>query len=351
MFANCDFTMEKRLNNFFWSSQKKSMNLKTEFANVVSFGIAWLTIFNLWCVWYGDRSWMSLNCVAVVFQCSYDIFLYHSHDSVLHHCFVLMLGYLLTFELLEEEFMMLSVPLLLTEISTVFLVLRSWMINLELSESRMYVLNNVVFVASFIFFRIYLFYVMLLGNVEVHEVMVRHTSGLDRLIVYGGLFGLSALNYYWLVLILKKMFGRLQGGSNYHRDFLCYTLNYYTLLYYYLMEDLKPVTTIYFVSSTSFMLIYTCCRGSVLYLNECFFEMYDSNLVVLPVLFDVILVAFESSIGKSMMLLVLSWYLFMVYLLRPFGGWNQIFLWMFFLVEIIILHSKENGDVPEGSQN
>lgn len=321
------------------------MNFKTEFANVVSFSISCLTICNLLNMWcFGDNSYLTLNVLTVLFQCSYDIFLYHSNDSVIHHCFVLMIGYLLTFDLSKEEFQIITVPLLITEISTFFMILRLWMINLDI-KGTVYAVNNALFAGTFFATRIYYFYFSFLVNAKVYEIINSHVvQYFDRMIVYGGLFGFTALNYYWFILILKigKFFGKDGKRSTYNMRFITYVSHYYTLIFYYWKEDLKVVTNMFFLPASCFIAVYSCIMGSGIYLNESFYEIYDSNLPVLPVLIDVILEVFASSfvedLQKVVILVLLAWVMFLVYIMKPFYTWNHTFLWMLFLTETIFLH-------------
>ena len=322
------------------------LSLKTEFANVVSFLIALFSIFNFWMFYfYGDVSWMTTNVLMIVFQCSYDIFLYHSHDSVIHHCFVLMIAYLLTFDLEEKDFHTIVLPLLSTEISTLFMILRLWFEKFNMKMTTVYALNNVAFGVSFYVTRIYGFYVNLIANPVTYKVISRYTKGFDSYIVYVGLFGLCALNYYWFVLIIRivlKFLSKLRE-IDYDFKYFFYAKHYYILVYFYYIGDMTVFSEMFFVTATCFTALYACFQGSILTFGDGLNDIYNSSIVMLPIHFDVILSVFSFQDLNTINLVIICWVMLLTYLMKPLYLLNGSFIWILFIWETIFLLGSKNN--------
>lgn len=321
-----------------------TIDFKTEFANTVSLLIAFFSVFSLSRLYfYDDSSYLEGNVVMIIFQCSYDIFLYHSHDSAIHHCFVLLMSYLFTFDLSEEDFKTIVVPLLATEISTIFMVLRSWFGLLELRGTVLYKLNNLAFVVTFALTRVIGFYFYLIANQKTYDVISFYTADdiYQKLPIYVGLFGLCALNYYWFILILRIGLRCLQAMSplDYYFTTWFYSIHYYCLLYFYVVGGLTFFSEFYLIVTTTLMFLFFCCQGgsSVHYLVDALNEIYDSNFVRVPILLDAGLVILLSDELSRINLVILCWVMLLTYLMKPFYLLNDALLWGLFIAQTIFL--------------
>jgi hypothetical protein len=182
-------------------------NLLYDFANCVSFGISLLSIYALLDYYiYTSTYLIALTSKIVILQCAYDMFFWHNSSSVIHHIFLLLLGsFLHQQNITYDDSLFLIIPLLSTEISTLFLSIRHWFEQLDMTKSVWYRVNNGFFVVTFLITRIYIYTTYVIYNPETYlfvESLTKHNIN-DRIYFYIGIFGLYALNIYWATLILK----------------------------------------------------------------------------------------------------------------------------------------------------
>ena len=226
------------------ASQLKKMITRerlTAFANVFSFTISSFSIFAIANYYlFQEIYYLKLNMMAVLFQCSYDIFLWHTNDSVIHHIFVLLIGsFLFQHDLQIDEYLFILLPLTWTEISTLFLVMKSWLEELDLIDSGWYLANNLVFLCTFIFSRLFIYTTYIVLNPQTYEFLNSKANySLWSLVpIYTGIFGLFALNIYWTTIMFKILSNPLKHKLRHYNTqlFLCIApwLNIGICLYYY----------------------------------------------------------------------------------------------------------------------
>ena len=179
----------------------------SDFANVVSFFISIFSIFAL-CNYYinDDVFFMASTDNVIFFQISYDIFLWHSNESALHHSFVILFGtFLFYYDMKFDDYFFLLIPILATEISTLFLVFKLWMEQFDMTKTIWFTINNVLFFASFFMTRIYFYTSYVIANPQTYSMITKYTgdSIIAKFHVYTGLVGLFCLNVYWLVVMIK----------------------------------------------------------------------------------------------------------------------------------------------------
>lgn len=179
----------------------------SDFANVVSFFISMFSIFAL-CNYYitSDVFFLASTVNVIFFQISYDIFLWHSNESALHHSFVILFGtFLFYYEMKFEDYFFLLIPILSTEISTLFLVFKIWMEQLDMTKTMWFTINNLFFFTSFFITRIYFYTSYVIANPQTYSMITKYTgdSIIAKFHVYSGLIGLFCLNVYWLVVMIK----------------------------------------------------------------------------------------------------------------------------------------------------
>lgn len=179
----------------------------SDFANVVSFFISIFSIFAL-CNYYinNDVFFLASTVNVIFFQISYDIFLWHSNESALHHSFVILFGsFLFYHDMKFDDYFFLLIPILATEISTLFLVLKLWMEQFDMTKTIWFTINNFLFFVSFFITRIYFYTFNVIANPQTYSMITKYTgdSIIAKFHVYTGLVGLFCLNVYWLVVMIK----------------------------------------------------------------------------------------------------------------------------------------------------
>lgn len=174
----------------------------TDIANAVSFSVSILTIFSLLYFYFTqDVYFVVLNVYIVFIQCAIDIFIWHTNSSVIHHICVLTFIYNFFSNRSDsdlDECIYIIIAILSTEISTLFLVIKLWMDQLDLKHSMWYTVNILVFFVTFVITRIGIFTTYVILNPLTYELELSNY-------VYLGLYGLFALNIYWLMLMFKVM--------------------------------------------------------------------------------------------------------------------------------------------------
>ena len=233
----------------------------TAFADVVSFTISSFSIFAIANYYlFQEIYYLKLNMMAVLFQCSYDIFLWHTNDSVIHHIFVLLIGsFLFQHDLQIDEYLFILLPLTWTEISTLFLVMKSWLEKLDLKDSGWYLANNISFLCTFIFSRLFIYTTYIVLNPQTYEFINSKVATLWSTVpIYTGIFGLFALNIYWTTIMLKILSNPLKHVMrNYYTQlFLCIApwLNIAICLYYYDFQINGHLVGTVLMSLSSFLL-------------------------------------------------------------------------------------------------
>lgn len=135
-------------------------------------------------------------------------------DILIHHIFALSIiaffciyTYPVTYDVNEKMFLVKSV--LSTEVSSIFLAA-----NYLIPKARkgLYYTNCVVFVATFLYYRIYYYYVNIISRPQTnHFIISVSKNGYHTIMVYVGIYGLYALNLYWVPCIGAYIMRRLKS--------------------------------------------------------------------------------------------------------------------------------------------
>lgn len=150
-----------------------------------------------------------------------DLFFGTHYDNLIHHLFIM--GILFYSEYhqasIEDKFLFIY-PLLKTEISSIFYVLRYW-----LSENSMlYTANILLFYVSFLKFRIYDFYVELIHhNLVFHRIFQVYSYNMSS-VLYLSVYGLYSLNLYWVFILNKIVYKTMASFVPINTDFVCHYL-------------------------------------------------------------------------------------------------------------------------------
>jgi hypothetical protein len=179
-----------------------------------------VSIFSTLCVISNCYVIMCSNIVGMM--CFIDIFLVKKKDMVVHHLFVLiMLHYMNTHPEIENREKIVSV-ILSTEISTIFLIMNN-LLNRNNSENfaenydkynKIIVtnINRLLFITTFMYYRVYSYYVCLLSNREIHNTFFIYSKSKIQLFeIYLGIYGLFILNLYWTIFIFIKLKKSIKG--------------------------------------------------------------------------------------------------------------------------------------------
>jgi hypothetical protein len=171
-------------------------------ANVVSFLVSILSIFSLLHYHFTEDIYFVMMNIYIVFaQLACDIFLWHTNASVIHHLCALLLIYSffsIHSDLDVREYIYILLPILSTEISTLFLVIKYWMEQLDLKNTFWYKVNLLVFFVIFVITRIFIYTAFVILNPKTYELDLSKY-------VYLSLYGLFALNIYWVTIMIKVM--------------------------------------------------------------------------------------------------------------------------------------------------
>lgn len=168
------------------------------------------------------------NCYVIIcsnivgMMCFLDIFLIKKKDMVIHHLFVLiMLHYMNTHPEIENREKIVSV-ILSTEISTIFLIMNN-LLNRNNTENfaenydkynKIIItnINRLFFITTFMYYRVYSYYVCLLSNKEIHNTFLIYSKSKIQLFeIYLGIYGLFILNLYWAIFIFIKLKKSIKG--------------------------------------------------------------------------------------------------------------------------------------------
>ena len=194
---------------------------------VVYFGIS---IGSVYCV-YVDGTYCDM-CVRVVWaMCGVDYVVHFigwsrlRTDMMIHHaCVSVLIGMLCRYHafsdlhLLHPQRNLLITTMLSTEISTMFLVVIPLCRPTELCRPTWWIFmvkmisitNQILFLATFAYYRLYKYTVNLLTNADMHqyiydELTYQNTNTMVIRILYGmTIVGMWILNTYWFVLIVRK---------------------------------------------------------------------------------------------------------------------------------------------------
>lgn len=144
-----------------------------------------------------------------------DLFLIKG-DAILHHVFTL-IGCYNTIHYFEKDHYVHFLPLMYTEISTVFLIIKIWMDEYNGKKNTILsVLNDLIFISLFVKYRVYGFY-NLIQSPETYVKINEMTSStpnfyLTNASFYIGIYGLFIINLYWFLIICKKIYKQVIIG-------------------------------------------------------------------------------------------------------------------------------------------
>jgi hypothetical protein len=148
---------------------------------------------------------------------TYSSILSKKLDILIHHGFILMMySNIYIFSVSKEDFLEFFKTLLLVETSTIFLVInrvitnKKWNIHIYVKT-----LNNVGFVGTFLYYRLYYYYYYILNRNGLLEMYVFKYGDtlVAKNIFYFNTYGFYLLNIYWALLVMVKVCKQLNIGK------------------------------------------------------------------------------------------------------------------------------------------
>lgn len=157
-----------------------------------------------------------------------DFFVNKSYDLKLHHLFILSIIFYNNYYNVSSDYRFIFLyPLLNTEISSIFYVLKYWLPK----KTIIYNANMVFFYLSFFKFRIYDFYYKIIQSNASFGIVFQKYSQQDFYLSFIFLiscYGLYVLNLYWFLIINKILYKNIAKVINIDTDALCHLLCSYT---------------------------------------------------------------------------------------------------------------------------
>lgn len=153
-----------------------------------------------------------------------DFFLTKSTDLKIHHIFIYGINFYNYYYNVSKEYRFIfSYPLLNTEISSIFYVLKYWLPK----KSIFYQANSIVFYITFFKFRIYDFYYKIIyNNISFNLLFDKYSQTNYFLsgIILVSCYGLYILNLYWFLIINKILYKTITKYVNINTDMMCHFL-------------------------------------------------------------------------------------------------------------------------------
>jgi hypothetical protein len=154
---------------------------------------------------------------------SIDFFVTKSYDLKLHHVFVLVIiFYNYYHNVVAEDKITFLYPLLKTEISSIFYVLKYCLPK----NSIMYNINNLLFYGAFLKFRVYDYYYELISNQNSFDIVSTYSQPnyYTYTILVASCWGLYLLNIYWFLIITKIAYKSIAKIISIDTDMMCHYL-------------------------------------------------------------------------------------------------------------------------------
>jgi hypothetical protein len=155
-----------------------------------------------------------------------DFFLTNSYDIKLHHlCIFGVIFYNFYYNVSIEHRFIFLYPLIKTEISSIFYVLKCWLPE----KTILYNANTILFYILFLKLRIYDFYYEIIYNNISFDLVIQMYSPTNYYlssILLMSCYGLYILNLYWFLIMNKILYKTITKIIHVNTDILCRLLCY-----------------------------------------------------------------------------------------------------------------------------
>ena len=156
-----------------------------------------------------------------------DFVVTNSYDLKLHHlCIGGIIFYNYYYNVSTDDRFIFLYPLLKTEISSIFYVLKYWLPQ----KTILYDVNMILFYILFFKLRIYDFYYEIIYNNISFDIVFKKYSPTNYYlssILQLSCYGLYILNLYWFLIINKIVYKKITKIVNINTDVICHKLCYY----------------------------------------------------------------------------------------------------------------------------
>ena len=152
------------------------------------------------------------SCLNIIsLYCFVDIFFTEAITSKIHHLFAIMLfSYLRITNMSSDDYISIGYLCCKTEISSIFLILKSWLDK----KTVIYNINLALFYLSFMKIRVIDFYGVVSSDSNVYVITEKYSKNncILTIMFIGSLYGFYTLFIYWFIqinMILYKKIGSL----------------------------------------------------------------------------------------------------------------------------------------------
>jgi hypothetical protein len=140
-----------------------------------------------------------------------DIFITKKTDIKVHHVMaILFYIYVNVNGMTAEDKFLISRPVMVCEVSSIFLAVNDIYEN-EIKPQYV-IANQLLFVSTFFYYRVYYFYVSSIINLEYNETVSKYDSFYWDKIIWSTLYVFYTLNLYWAFLIGKKIYRKISSS-------------------------------------------------------------------------------------------------------------------------------------------
>lgn len=193
------------ITNYFFP-KIKTENLLKNFQNAICLPVVLYSIYATTHYYYtNDPTYLKTAINVIKYYCAVD-FVLCSQDLALHHINVI--GLIATYQnnpqLLKTTTDLLC-TIVSTEISTIFLIAKPYINHPTLQTT-----NNLLFIITFFYTRIYSYTKHLIYNTNLHETFYDTIPLFDYCLMETFLYGLYLMNLYWAAIIIKTICKQLK---------------------------------------------------------------------------------------------------------------------------------------------
>lgn len=194
-----------------------------KYTNSILFIVSLITTLNL----YFDYNY-SLNIIILKYYLLVEILFlpFNKKDFIFHHIITLgIISYIQYYDINMITNVYAARQLLLTEVSSIFLSINSLIKSYNISNifgirQLLQQICMIFFIVTFIKYRIYDYYNNVINNAHFFDSIKTNDSDFQNIYKYSVTYILFALNLYWFVLIMKKVYKQCFNFSLLHAEYL-----------------------------------------------------------------------------------------------------------------------------------
>jgi len=145
-------------------------------------------------------------------MCLFDLYyIKKSYDIILHHIFTLGLIFHVFNNPLSDDINInnsINYSFLSSEVSTNFLLINN-ILRIYNHKSIINVINNILFISTFTYYRLYLYTYSVILNKQTNYIFLYNSNNNYEVIkIFLSMYGFYFLNIYWFYLIISKIYSK-----------------------------------------------------------------------------------------------------------------------------------------------